>query len=83
MSYKIFRFGLIEDDGKVRFFDDFSSVGDAVRFARNDKSYLGIIVRILHKDGTLYKEKLLVRNSRQHECNKYFNKRRKHLTMDF
>ena len=81
--HKVHKFGLIGCDRKIEFFDDFACIGDAVNAARGNNSCLGVIARILRTDGTVFRERIIVKNSRHQEYVRLFNGRSKHSTMNF
>lgn len=81
--HKVHKFGLIGCDRKIEFFDDFACIGDAVIAARSNNSCLGVIARILRTDGTVFRERIIVKNSRHQEYVRLFNGRSKHSTMNF
>ena len=81
--HKVHKFGLIGCDRKIEFFDDFACIGDAVNAARSNNSCLGVIARILRTDGTVFRERIIVKNSRHQEYVRLFNGRSKHSTMNF
>ena len=84
--HKIIRFGLIQRDFEVKIDENFSCVGDAVKAARGNDDYLGVITRIFRTDGTVFSEKFLIKNSKHEEFVKNGKKKRSttgYSTMNF
>ena len=85
-TQKIIRFGLIRRDYQIKIDENFLCVGDAVKAARGNDDYFGVITRIFRTDGTVFSEKYLIKNSKHEEFTKSTKKKRSttgYSTMDF
>ena len=80
-TQKIIRFGLIQRDFEVKINENFLCIGDDVKAARGNDDYLGVITRIFRKDGTVFGEKFLIKNSKHEEFLK--NGKRKRSTSGY
>ena len=85
-SHKVIRFGLIQRDYQIKIDENFLCVGDAVKAARGNDDYFGVITRIFRTDGTVFSEKYLIKNSKHEEFIKSTKKKRStssYSTMNF
>ena len=83
---KIIRFGLIQRNFEVKINEKFLCIGDAVKAARGNDDYLGVITRIFRTDGTVFGGKFLIKNSKHEEFVKNGKRKRStsgYSTMDF
>ena len=85
-THKVIRFGLIRRDYQIKIDENFLCVGDAVKAARGNDDYFGVITRIFRSDGTVFSEKYLIKNSKHEEFIKSTKKKRStssYSTMNF
>lgn len=85
-THKVIRFGLIQRDYQIKIDENFLCVGDAVKAARGNDDYFGVITRIFRSDGTVFSEKYLIKNSKHEEFIKSTKKKRStssYSTMNF
>lgn len=75
-THKVIRFGLIRRDYQIKIDENFLCVGDAVKAARGNDDYFGVITRIFRSDGTVFSEKYLIKNSKHEEFTKSTKKKR-------
>lgn len=85
-THKKILFGLIRQDFEYVFDERLSTIGKAVNEARGNDMYIGVVTRILRRNGSIFDEKILIKNSRYEEYAKKRQKFRtssKYSTMNF